>query len=286
MKKGFCLFLTAALLACCFIVPAAAVVRGDVNADGSVGADDARLALRRSVDLETFEPGSDAFTAADFDGDGTVSAMDARSILRVSVNLPVTEGLRRPTENNQYDALRSGTYYVKGRMLNATEITEMEMAVTDNTLYAVSDMDGINFAVLVVGKTTYLMLPDKKAYLKVTATEMRLIGMDPDEMLKAGDPGFSKMRPLSEAASVEETQYRGTPCFAYSIPGAEGTAGSSIVYLNGDTLLAIQDVSEAGYVVGTMEFDEVSGTVPADKRSVPSDYSKKTLFGFMGLLGV
>lgn len=58
---------------------------GDVDFDGSITAADARLALRASVGLETF---NDKQTkAADADKDGNISAADARLILRCSVGL-------------------------------------------------------------------------------------------------------------------------------------------------------------------------------------------------------
>ena len=59
--------------------------KGDVNADGSVTAEDARLALRASVSLEQLTEEQTA--AADTDGDGAVSAEDARMILRASVHM-------------------------------------------------------------------------------------------------------------------------------------------------------------------------------------------------------
>ena len=59
----------------------------DPDGDGNISAADARLALRRSVGLETYEKGSPAFLACDVDLDGNVSAADARLILRASVGL-------------------------------------------------------------------------------------------------------------------------------------------------------------------------------------------------------
>ena len=69
---------------------------GDADGDGKVTASDARLALRRSVDLETFEKGSEAFTACDVDGDGKVTAADARLILRAAVGLEELGGQTLP----------------------------------------------------------------------------------------------------------------------------------------------------------------------------------------------
>ena len=56
--------------------------RGDADANGTVSAADARLALRYSVGLEEALP---AFDAADANGDGEILADDARIILRIAV---------------------------------------------------------------------------------------------------------------------------------------------------------------------------------------------------------
>ena len=60
---------------------------GDVDNDTHITASDARLALRRAVDLETYTPDSREFKACDVDKDGSVTANDARSILRAAVDL-------------------------------------------------------------------------------------------------------------------------------------------------------------------------------------------------------
>ena len=78
-----------------------APARGDVNGDGGVTAQDARLALRRAVGLEDFGPETDAWLAADATGDGKVTAADARAILRMAVGLTEdgkTPGPAAPTE--------------------------------------------------------------------------------------------------------------------------------------------------------------------------------------------
>ncbi|MCR5782555.1 MAG: dockerin type I repeat-containing protein [Clostridia bacterium] len=58
---------------------------GDVNGDGDILADDARLALRASAKLETLDENQEK--AADVDGSGDVLANDARQILRYSAKL-------------------------------------------------------------------------------------------------------------------------------------------------------------------------------------------------------
>ena len=60
---------------------------GDVSGDGEVTAEDARLALRAAVGLETYEKGSAEFLAADASRDGEITSEDARLILRAAVGL-------------------------------------------------------------------------------------------------------------------------------------------------------------------------------------------------------
>ena len=124
MKKVLGIALVLCLLAGLFVPAAYAFALGDVNNDGAVGADDARLALRRSVDLETYAPGSEEFTAADYDGDGAVSAMDARAILRASVGLDAGVVTNDGKLKNYYTA--------------NTDVSASEYALTD------FDGDGVN----------------------------------------------------------------------------------------------------------------------------------------------
>ena len=60
---------------------------GDVDGDAEITAADARLALRRAVELEDYAVGSDRFVACDVDHNGEVTAADARLILRAAVEL-------------------------------------------------------------------------------------------------------------------------------------------------------------------------------------------------------
>ena len=64
-----------------------AYAKGDVDGDTKVTSGDARLALRASVGLEKYAPGSKEYAAADVDGKDGVTSADARLILRASVGL-------------------------------------------------------------------------------------------------------------------------------------------------------------------------------------------------------
>ena len=60
---------------------------GDIDRDGKVTAADARLALRRAVDLEDYKEGSYEFLVGNVDFDDKITASDARLILRAAVAL-------------------------------------------------------------------------------------------------------------------------------------------------------------------------------------------------------
>ena len=73
------------------LLPAAAAasggLSGDVTGDGRVTAEDARLVLRRAVNLESYRKDDRRFIACDVTADGQVTAEDARQILRIAVGL-------------------------------------------------------------------------------------------------------------------------------------------------------------------------------------------------------
>ena len=86
--KRFLSLLTLVFLLCAMTVYASAAAKGsgDADNDGQVTSADARLALRRAVELDTFTAAQTA--ACDMDGDGKITSADARIILRRAVGLP------------------------------------------------------------------------------------------------------------------------------------------------------------------------------------------------------
>ena len=70
-------------------------ILGDVDLNGKITASDARLALRYSAKLETFD--DIRLLAADYNTDGRVTAYDARCILKVSAGLDPYETVTTPT---------------------------------------------------------------------------------------------------------------------------------------------------------------------------------------------
>ena len=97
LKRFLSACLAALMLAALFPATAFAYAAGDVDGDGLLRAQDARLCLRCAVGLEHFSAGGHAFTAADINGDGQITAADARLILRAAVGLNIDEGLSGKT---------------------------------------------------------------------------------------------------------------------------------------------------------------------------------------------
>lgn len=98
MKKLISVLIAAVMICSLCIIPAFAATteetaptddfcpaKGDVSNDKTVGAEDARLALRYSVGLEDLD--DEALIRADMDNDGEILSADARKILRLSVKL-------------------------------------------------------------------------------------------------------------------------------------------------------------------------------------------------------
>ncbi|MBQ7639103.1 MAG: dockerin type I repeat-containing protein [Clostridia bacterium] len=83
-------FLAVLLLALCASPVYAAAPLGDLNGDGSVTAEDARMILRVAVKLEALSATNQP--RADLDGDSVITAADARAALRIAVKLDTLLG--------------------------------------------------------------------------------------------------------------------------------------------------------------------------------------------------
>ena len=88
IKRAFCLGVLLCLVVNLFSVTALAneTEKGDVNNDGVISLEDARLVLTDVAKLQTLP--EENFVRADFDSDGVLSFSDVRDIMSVSVDLP------------------------------------------------------------------------------------------------------------------------------------------------------------------------------------------------------
>ena len=273
----------ASLMALTFL-SAVLAAAGDVDLDGKVTASDARLALRRAVNLETYEAGSAEFTAADVDYDGKVTASDARLILRAAVGL---ETLSEQTGKTEYDILRSGTFSLVATMEDETGTRPMNMAVGKNgEVYMETEMDGVQIGIL-IRKETVLFISSTKMYMlnigKKTYADASLITtVVPDLDLESitdevRNNGFTQMPPLSAASSHAAGEFEGTACEVYTFESEE-TGKKTNVYLAGSKLIAIEQFDGTGALVSRMRVESVTAGFPAFP---PEGYTKQDILTFI-----
>ena len=110
MKKRLFALLLAGAMLCVSFAAAAAAAPGDVNGDGGVTAEDARLCLRQVVGLEAYARGSAAYTACDVTFDGGVTAEDARLILRAAVGLETLSGQPQESKTGETVAVTGADF--------------------------------------------------------------------------------------------------------------------------------------------------------------------------------
>ena len=282
MKKAFALLLAAVMLFCigpvAFAADTPVCLRGDVNDSGRVQPEDARLALRASVGLEQFKNGSAAFAAADVNRDGRIGSDDARTILRAAV------GLERLPTGTEMDHLCDGRYYLRGTVTDSSGPLPLEMAVTPKGVYMLTDFDGVAMAMLINGKTTYLLYPDGKACLELSSTVMKAMGLSASDLIDSAELDYSTYD-LNKADDVFTEEVNGAACRVYVFNNSNG---STRFYLNGAKLVRFGIYDAAGRPDTVNDIDFITDQVPADKIDPPADYKKYRgltgMFAFIRLL--
>ncbi|MBR3766925.1 MAG: hypothetical protein IKL10_01625 [Clostridia bacterium] len=189
--------------------------------------------------------------------------------------------------SSEYDILRNGTFHMIGSMTDKTgETTPMEVAITPDSIYMLSDFSGASMGMLVKDDTVYMVYPEKKAYLVLSDSIMSMAGLNVDELLDSDSINFASYGELTGANSVSEEVYNGRNCKVYHFNVA---SGESRVYMDGTSLLRLASFDKNGKFVTSTDITSISGSVPADKSAPPSSYKAyKGITGmvsFMTLLG-
>lgn len=190
--------------------------------------------------------------------------------------------------SSEYDIVRSGTFHIKGSMVDSTGTTSpLEMAVTPDSVFMLSEFsEGVDIAMLVKNDIMYMIYPKEKAYMEMSDSLMKMAGLDVDEMISSDAVDFTEYGALSEAYYVVDEIYNGIDCKVYYIKDA--SEGSMRVYMNGDRLLRFAKYSPDGVFLSATEVEYISATVPADRSAPSADYKAYKgitgMAGFMGLL--
>ncbi len=200
---------------------------------------------------------------------------------------PAAEPTSPAPENTktEYDIYRSGQFHAKGTMTDESgEVSPMELAITSGSVYMLSDFEGVDIGLLHVGNDTYMVYPGKKMYMEMSAVVLKMMGVDIGDLFDTSSFGFSDMEPLSAAKEKSHSDINGVICDRYTFVDKEdGTL--NYVYMNGSKLVRIQSLAANGRIASQMDFSQLTADVPADRRSIPSDYKKKSLIDFLSVLG-
>lgn len=272
----------------------------DTSASGTTDVSEETSGEENSTlapDAETKEPGTTAedVTAADTENGTTAAQSEKTTAAEKTTNTATTgasdEKTTAPaqeattsapvTKKNEYDIYRSGHFYAVGSMTDASGTVPMELAVTDDTLYMTSDFEGVNIGILVVGNDTYMIYPEKKAYMEVNSLFMKMMGGDADELFNADNMGFNRMGSLRQALGVTDAAVNGVSCKRYLLPDEDEFY---YVYMNGNKLVRIEAMDSAKKVESTIDFTMVTENVPEEKTSPSKAYKKTGMIEFFGYL--
>lgn len=215
--------------------------------------------------------------------EGTTAVAPTQPYEGIETSAPTEEttAVSVPTGATEYDLLRSGNFYMQGTMFDGSETLPLEVAITPNTIYMTSEMDGISVGILVdPAKKVYMMIPQKKIYLELSDAVMKYMGVSADDLVSSDSVDFSKYKPLSEADSSSEVILNGVTCQEYIFNEA---TGQTRVYISGTKLLRFASYSASGSLLTASDLTSITGTVPAEKSSAPSSY--KGYSGITGLIG-
>ena len=188
--------------------------------------------------------------------------------------------------SSEYDILKSGTFYMVGSMTDKTGLsTPMEIAITPDSIYMLSDFSGVPMGMLIKNEKLYMIYPGKKAYLELSDSIMSMAGLDMDELVSSDNINFSSYGELSAADSVTETVYNGRTCQVYHF---NIDSGESRVYMDGTKIVSLASYDSNGKFLTSTDITSITSNVPADKSAPSSSYKAYKgvtgMFSFMTLL--
>ena len=181
----------------------------------------------------------------------------------------------------EYDALRSGKFYLEGSMQSEGVNNPITLAKGDNVGYMQATMDGVSMGILVKDGDTYLLNTQNKTYCEIGSVMGSILeqaGLPGEEELTSmiNEMGFSSMKDLSEADSISKGTLGSTSCSIYTFNKEDGS--KTRVYVKGDRLLALEILAANGKVDTATYFTKITSTIP---QLPPSDYSKENLLTFI-----
>ena len=120
------------------------------------------------------------------------------------------------------------------------------------------------------GSEYYIVSDSKKAYCKLDKASMSLLGMKESDFAFT----FATIDISKSEYTVEVTSFNGkdnVTCYVFTSDGAKLN-----FYMDGDTLIGMENCDSAGNIQQMIIFDSFTGDVPASRWSLDG-YSKKSL---------
>lgn len=198
-----------------------------------------------------------------------------------STSAPVTAPpTTAAAQKSEYDIYRSGRFYAKGSAIDGDgTVTPLELAVTDKTVYMISQVDGVNIGILMNGKKSYMMYEDKKKYCELNSVLMNAADLDPEEMINTAKESYADLETLDNAVRLAEEYVNGYPCKTYHFRNDEHEL--TTVSISGNKLVQVANYDKNGRMETTINFTSVSADVPQSKIEPPKDYKKVGMVSFL-----
>ena len=277
------LFLAVCLVAT--VIPSGAVdvtfKSGDVNMDGYILANDARLTLRASANLEKLLKAQ--FSLADVNADGQVLADDARQILRFSAKLQsqfkyannIADKEQADAAITQIKAFYDRKCYFEGKMFQNGEGSPMSIAFDGDNYEVYTQLDGIEISIMKKDGKYYMKRPAAKQYVELNDSLMSMVGLSMDDInVNFGSKNFNSLTP----DSVYDVTINGQQGVCYHYKTESGYAEFYAV----DGQLKEIDIRDSNLTTQTqLQIDVFSTTIPSDQLNVNGYTQAKSLFSML-----
>ena len=256
------------------------------------------LSFSGSLSTATTEPEDETSYASPENTTSVVVTPDNQENTTAAVETTVAENTTAAAENttaapseekpiqntapasSEYDILKGGSFHIVGTMVDKTGVSApMEVAITPDSIYMLSDFSGTPMGMLIKNNKVYMIYPAKKAYLELSDSLMSMAGLDISELTNSDAVNFGSYGELSEAASVTEVTHNGVVCQVYHFTVE---SGESRVYMDGTKLVRLASYDKNGKFLTATDITSVTSTVPADKSAPPSSF--KAYKGMTGMV--
>lgn len=208
----------------------------------------------------------------------TVNEQETTAASNAADNVDVKDTPAVPA-NSEFNIITGDRFYITGKSIDSKgTVTPLEIAKTDKSLYMLSDFDGIEMGALINGETAYMICPEKKAYLEITSSLRKTMGIDDSQMFDVSSYSFSDLGSLSNAQGTEQNRdFQGVNCTAYTFTRE---TSQTVFFMNGSKLVGFVSANPDGSDPVTTVVSKITSNVPADKIEPSSSYK-----GYKGVIG-